>query len=151
MWRELRRFRPADLDRHDIDYRAWVRRQMATGKFLAFVVDDGSGRPVASGALWLMPSQPRPGPLGRGEVPYVLSMFTDRRHRGLGVASRIVQEMIAWARARRYGRLVLHASRFGRPVYERLGFENGSEMRLALPGGRQARRARRSRARAGRA
>ena len=132
MWEELRDYAPADLDRHDVVYRRWVREQTARGKFVAFVVEDPAGRPVGSGALWLMPSQPRPGPLGRGEVPYILSMFTEPSHRGRGVASRIVREMIRWSRARRYGRLLLHASRFGRPVYARLGFEAGSEMRLEL-------------------
>jgi GNAT superfamily N-acetyltransferase len=133
MWEELRDFSPAELDRHDVDYRRWVRREMARGKFLALVVDDGANRTVGSGGLWLMPSQPRPGPLGRGEWPYILSMYTEPGYRGHGIASRIVRRMIAWSRARGYRRLVLHASRFGRPVYERLGFEAGSEMRLELP------------------
>lgn len=142
MWEAIRNFSASELDRHDVVYRRWVRGQMRAGKFFAVVVDDLSGEPVGSGGLWLMPSQPRPGPLGRGEMPYVLSMYTEPEHRGRGVASRIVREMIRWSKARRYGRIVLHASRFGRPVYERLGFEPGSEMRLALDA--EAHRRRRS-------
>ena len=132
MWRELRRFRPGELDRHDLVYRRWVRRQMAAGKFRALLAERPDGTVLASGALWLMPSQPRPGPLGRGEIPYILSMYTERPERGRGYATWIVQGLVAWSRARGYGRVLLHASRFGRPVYARLGFENGSEMRLAL-------------------
>jgi GNAT superfamily N-acetyltransferase len=132
MWRELRDYTPAELDRHDVVYRRWVRLLMARGKFLAVLAETRDGRVVGSGALWLMPSQPRPGPLGRGEMPYVLSMYTDPERRGEGVATRIVRELVRWSRARRYGRVVLHASRFGRPVYARLGFEDGSEMRLEL-------------------
>jgi GNAT superfamily N-acetyltransferase len=134
MWRALRRYRREELDRHDVAYRRWLRRGLADGELLALVAEDGGGRALASGALWLMPSQPRPGPLGRGRVPYVLSMFTEPGARGRGLASRIVREMIAWARSHGYPRIVLHASRFGRPVYERLGFEPGSEMRRTLRG-----------------
>jgi GNAT superfamily N-acetyltransferase len=132
MWRELRDYSPRELDRHDVAYGRWVRREAAARTFLGFVVEDSAGRAVASGAVWLMPSQPRPGPLGRGRVPYILSMFTEPRARGRGLASWIVREMIRWARSHRYGRVVLHASRFGRPVYERLGFGAGSEMRIDL-------------------
>lgn len=141
MWREIRRFRPGELEQHDIDYARWVRRQLSARRFRAVLVTGPDGRPLASGALWLMPAQPRPGPLGRATAPYILSMYTERAARGRGFASRIVQEIIAWSKARGYGRITLHASRFGRPVYEGLGFESGNEMRYALrPWGRPSRR-----------
>lgn len=140
MWAELRDFSPPELDRHDAVYRRWVRGLIGRRRFLALVVEDMAGHPVGSGGLWLMPSQPRPGVLGRGEMPYILSMYTEPGYRGQGVASRIVREMVRWSRARGFGRIVLHASRLGRPVYERLGFEAGSEMRRELihrPSGRR--------------
>jgi len=132
MWKELRSFPGRELDRHDVAYRRWLRTLMPAGEFVAFLVEDGGGAPVGSGGLWLMPSQPRPGVLGGGRMPYILSMFTEPAFRGRGVASRIVRAMLSWSRRQGYGRVVLHASRFGRPVYERLGFEPGSEMRLEL-------------------
>jgi GNAT superfamily N-acetyltransferase len=143
MWEEIRDHTTAELDRHDVAYRRWVRELMPAGRFLAVLAEEPSGRAVGSGALWLMPAQPRPGPLGRGTMPYILSMYTEPGHRGQGVASRIVQEMIRWSRAHRYGRVILHASRFGRSVYERLGFGDGSEMRLPLDGPAPAARPRR--------
>ena len=132
MWIELRDYAKRDLDRHDVVYATWARRQMARHKFLALVVEGPEGQVAGSGGLWLMPSQPRPGSLGRGEIPYVLSMYTEPAYRRTGVATLIVREMVRWARARGYARVLLHASRFGRPVYERLGFETSSEMRLEL-------------------
>jgi GNAT superfamily N-acetyltransferase len=132
MWEELRSFPPRDLDRHDAVYRRWALRGMADGTVHALLVEDADGRVLGSGALWKMPIPPRPGVLGRGRVPYILSMYTDPRARGHGVATRIVNEMVRWAQARGYGRLLLHASKYGRPVYEKLGFEAGSEMRLEL-------------------
>jgi len=133
MWQELRAYSRRELDRHDVAYRRWMRELMGRRKFLAWIVEEPrTGAVVGSGAVWLMPSQPRPGTLGRGEIPYILSMYTEPAYRRRGVASRIVRAMVGWSRAHRYGRVLLHASRFGRPVYERLGFESGSEMRLAL-------------------
>jgi GNAT superfamily N-acetyltransferase len=132
MWEELRDYSVADLDRHDLVYARWVRAQTSRGKFVGLIVETPRGEVAGSGGLWLMPQQPRPGALGRGEIPYILSMYTEPGFRGRGVATRIVREMIRWSRARRYGRVLLHASRFGRPIYERLGFEAGSEMRLEL-------------------
>jgi GNAT superfamily N-acetyltransferase len=138
MWREIRRFRPGELERHDLEYRRWVLRQRSLGRFSAVIVEDDGGRPVGSGALWRMPWIPRPGPLGRGELPYVLSMYTAPRYRGRGVATRIVAALVDRARLDGFARVVLHASRFGRSLYEHLGFEAGSEMRLSI---RPARRA----------
>lgn len=44
--------------------------------------------------------------------------------------------MIDWARNNGIARLVLHASSDGRPLYERLGFEQTNEMHFTgeLPG-----------------
>lgn len=132
MWAELHHFTRRELDRHDATYRRWASRGMVAGTFVARIVETPDGAPVGSGALWLMPMQPRPGPLGRGEMPYVLSMYTVPGYRGRGIAARIVRELVRWSRARGYGRIFLHASPLGRSVYARLGFRPGSEMRRAL-------------------
>jgi GNAT superfamily N-acetyltransferase len=133
MWLDIGGRLRRDLDRADPVYRRWVRRETAARRFVGFVVEDARGRPAGSGAVWLVPTQPRPGRLGRKpRMPYVMSMFTEPAVRGRGVATRIVREMIRWARRRGYARIFLHASRQGRPVYERLGFVSANEMRLDL-------------------
>lgn len=140
----------AHLDRADPVYHRWVRREMAAGRYLAFVVETADGRPAGSGAVWLVPTQPRPGRLGRTtRLPYILSMFTEPEFRRRGVAARIVRAQVRWATERGYPRIFLHASPMGRPVYARLGFEPGNEMRRDLPG-RGTTRRRRSRGPAGR-
>ncbi len=133
MFAEFGRRTPAELRAHDRVYARWARREMRTGTFFAIIAETADGRPMASGAVWLMPQQPRPGRLARPVLPYVLSMYTERRFRGQGAASRIVGEMVDWAREHRYPRIFLHASKMGRPVYERLGFRAANEMRRDLP------------------
>jgi len=144
MWEAIGGRSVADLDCADPVYRRWLLRELRRGNFLGFLVERARDRAVAgSGAIWLVPSQPRPGPLGRERMPYILSMFTDPAYRGRGVASRIVRAQVRWAEANGYSRIFLHASAMGRSVYAALGFVPGNEMRLDLPAG--ARSARRSR------
>jgi GNAT superfamily N-acetyltransferase len=141
MWEAIGRGTPDQLDDHDRRYRAWLRSETRAGRFVAFVACEASGRSLGSGAIWLMPSQPRPDPHPRKVVPYILSMYTDPGARGRGVASRIVRELVRWARAEGYGRVLLHASKMGRHVYERLGFRATNEMRRNLRGAGRGRRA----------
>jgi GNAT superfamily N-acetyltransferase len=139
MWEEIGGRTRAELDRADPAYRRWVVRETRARRFVGFVVEDGRGRAAGSGAVWLQPAQPRPGKLARLRMPYIMSMYTEPDLRGRGVASRIVRAMVRWATSRGYHRVFLHASSAGRPVYAKLGFTDGSEMRLDLPR-RRARR-----------
>ncbi len=132
MWREIGRWSEAELDRADRAYRRWVVRERRAKRFFAYIVETPKGVPAGSGAVWLAPNQPRPGRVGTSGLPYILSMYTEPRYRRRGVATRLVLTMIEWAERRRYGRVVLHASPMGRPVYARLGFQPSREMRLDL-------------------
>lgn len=133
MFREIGRWSNSALARNAKEYRRWVRRERAAHRFFGFVVEEPGTGIAGSGAVWLQPAQPRPAPLAGPFLPYLMSMFTEPRYRGRGVASALVSRMVEWAEARGYRRIVLHASRKGRSVYERLGFEATNEMRLALP------------------
>ncbi len=68
-----------------------------------------------------------------------MSVFTDRRYRRRGAATALVRTMIRAARERGVARVALPASRMGRGIYARLGFEPTSEMRLVLRGRRSPR------------
>jgi GNAT superfamily N-acetyltransferase len=133
MWEEIGGRTVRELDAADPVYRRWMLREMRAHRFLAYLAVSPSGEIGGSGAVWLQPIQPRPGPVVRTRVPYLLSMFTDPSVRGQQIASRLVIEMVRWAERRGYRRVVLHASTAGRPVYEKLGFVSASEMRLELP------------------
>src|SRR5438094_929872 len=79
-------------------------------------------------------------------APYPLRAarrFHRRRRRhlgGKGHATRIVRAAVSWAKARGIGVMLLHASRFGEPIYRREGFEPTTEMRRFLSGPRAHRR-----------
>jgi len=61
-----------------------------------------------------------------------LNVYVDPEFRRRGIARQIMQTMIDWCRQQGFVHLSLHASEFGRPLYESLGFEPTTEMRLKL-------------------
>ncbi len=133
MWGDIGGWTRRELENADAPYRRWVRREMRAGRFLGFLFVRPDRSVAGSGAVWLPPAQPRPGRLARLEMPYILSMYTDPGARGQGVATTLVHAMVRWAEQRGYRRIFLHASKAGRPIYARLGFVDGNEMRLDLP------------------
>lgn len=118
------------MARHDRAYRTWVRPRLRSGEVIALIAELPEG-PVASGVLWWREDQPRPG-VGVVRLPYVMSVYTEPKLRGRGLASRIVQELVRAARAGGASRITLHASDMGRSVYAQLGFERTWEMRKWL-------------------
>ena len=131
MFADIRKTAEDLLHRHGREYRAWVRPLLARKEVVGIIAEDANGSPVASGCVWFQPSQPRIL-MPKTRTPYIMSMYTLPAHRGHGLATAIVLRLVAEARRRRYPRVTLHASDQGRVVYERLGFEDTSEMRLWL-------------------
>ena len=62
----------------------------------------------------------------------MLNVYTEPAHRRNGVARAIMAAIMDSSREQRLARLVLHASKEGRPLYEDLGFEDSNEMRIKL-------------------
>ena len=68
--------------------------------------------------------------IAEGRHAIVLNVYTEPAWRRRGLGELLMREVLAWARAERLDRLVLHASDVGRPLYERLGFIATNEMRF---------------------
>ena len=130
MWEAIADHRKGDLDAADGVYRRWARARMRSGRLIGLIVEVGN-EPVATGCVWLMDVQPRPNLKGT-TAAYLLSMFTEPGHRGAGHAGRIVRAAIRWGRSRGVPTMMLHASRFGEPIYRRFGFKATKEMRRSL-------------------
>jgi GNAT superfamily N-acetyltransferase len=143
MWRDLGVKEKRELDRADKVYERWARSRMKNETLHGWIAESG-GRVLGGGCLWLQSVQPRPmsnvwpQPL-RGKagpdlmlVPYLLSMYTEPGSRGLGVASGVVGMAVEWCRTNGYPQLRLHASKMGRKVYLKHGFERTWEMRRRI-------------------
>jgi GNAT superfamily N-acetyltransferase len=116
-----------ELSVHDESYRLWAKEMMKKRLMHGYVAQTVSGRPAASGCIWLREMQPSPGH-PHGMVPYVLSMYTRPEFRRKGLASMIIEEAMEWGRKHGYYKIVLHASLPGRKVYLQLGWKRTWEM-----------------------
>lgn len=62
----------------------------------------------------------------------ILNVYTRPECRRRGIARQLMNTVIAWCREQGLVQVSLHSSKDGRPLYESLGFEPTSEMRLKL-------------------
>jgi GNAT superfamily N-acetyltransferase len=62
----------------------------------------------------------------------ILNVYVYPEFRRIGIAGELMKTMIQWCREDGLAAVYLHASKSGKPLYERLGFESSNEMRLML-------------------
>ena len=77
-----------------------------------------------------MMRNPRLGSISGGREAYITNMFTDREHRRKNLARQLMQVIIDWCQENKIGRVSLHASDEGRPLYESMKFKATNEMML---------------------
>lgn len=108
----------------------WVERHLSAGTYLGWIAET-DGQPVAGAGLLMLDWPPHftdPQPLRS----YLLNVYTHPQHRGRGLARQLTELAMAETRRRGIKIMSLHASEFGRPIYEKLGFVPTNEMRLTL-------------------
>jgi GNAT superfamily N-acetyltransferase len=115
----------------------WVRPRLSDGSYVGWLVEveeDGEDGRVAAGAgMWLMDFPPH----WMDAEPvraYLLNFYVDPAFRGRGLAYELLTTAVNDARRRGIKVVSLHASKFGKPLYERNGFEPTNEMMLRLAG-----------------
>ena len=131
MFIDMKTYSRKEAESGDKEYIRWVREKMKSGKLTGFLIENAEKKVVAGGCLWFREKQPHPS-AKKKDVPYLLSVHTEREYRGKGLATLIVKESIKWAKKRGYPRVELHASKQGKSVYKRLGFERTNEMVLKI-------------------
>lgn len=112
------------------NFSPWVQRHLEAGTYLGWIAEV-EGEAVAGAGLLLLDWPPHvidPQPFRS----YLLNVYTHPGHRGRGLARTLTEEAVAETRRRGIVIMSLHASEFGRPIYERLGFVPTNEMRLTL-------------------
>ena len=114
-------------------FRPWLCRKMRDGEYLAWLALDEQGQVAAGLGLWLMDWPPHMvGPGGpRGNI---LNVYTRPEYRRQGMARSLMLSALEWCRTHSVSAVILHASKDGRSLYEKLGFHPTNEMRLELPG-----------------
>lgn len=109
--------------------RNYFIESLPTDKFMAWVAEV-DGKIVGTSGLALFRRPPYPGNLAGSEA-YVLNIYTVPEWRGRGVATALVNAIVAFVKTTDVRRVWLHASRFGKGIYEKVGFISVSgEMEL---------------------
>ena len=131
MWREIGNYTEEQINKSQTNYERWLLKRLISGEVVAFAAVDGTGNILGSGSLWFQDSRPTPhNP--EGTIAYLMSMYVEPQNRRNGVASALLGEAIEFTRKSGCRRMVLHASRFGRGLYERAGFIETNEMKLDI-------------------
>lgn len=106
----------------------WVRPKLENGSYVGWLVSK-DGLVVAGAGMLLMDFPPH----WMDTEPvraYLLNFYVDPEFRGQGLAYRLLKTAVNDARRRGIKVVSLHASKFGRPLYERNGFTPTNEMIL---------------------
>jgi GNAT superfamily N-acetyltransferase len=121
----------AILDRMQGTSETFLRESMPKGAYREWLAETAGGRIVAGGGVAIAPwpgSPDDPAPR-RG---WILNIYTEPDFRRRGIAKQIMETIVAWCRAEGFVAVSLHASNFGRALYESMGFQPTTEMRLFL-------------------
>jgi GNAT superfamily N-acetyltransferase len=120
---------PDDLEAMAFNFRPWVERMIASQKYIGWITED-NGQPVASAGWFELDWPPHPYDPTHEARGYLLNFWIEPSHRRRGLAKELVKLAIAESKRRGFRVTTLHASKAGRPVYESLGFAQGTEMML---------------------
>jgi len=106
----------------------WVRERLIDGRYVGWLTEEDE-RVVAGAGVLFMDFPPHwmdPEPIRA----YLLNVYVDPGFRGRGLAKKLLEIAMNDARRRGIKVMSLHASEFGRPLYERNGFKSTNEMIL---------------------
>ncbi len=127
---------PPTLDAMASNFEPWVRERLENRSYLGWIVEE-DGRAVAGAGLWIMDFPPHflHTETGRG---YLLNFYVAPAYRGRGVARDLLAVSVEAARRLGLRVVTLHASRFGKPLYEQNGFHLNNEMITLTDGSLEA-------------
>jgi len=96
MWRDIHPEPVASETRSEERTRDWIKEKLSSGKLVGFIAKTEERQVAGSGCIWIR-EQP-PLPMSQFvEVPYLMSLYTEKEFRRKGVARLIVETAIAWS------------------------------------------------------
>ena len=118
----------AVYDVMDVAFEPWVRERLADGRYVGLFLEEDETLLAACGIFFMdfPPHHLDPSPVRA----YLLNFYTAPEARGRGLATQLLQHAVDECRNRNVRVITLHASKFGKPIYEKFGFTQNNEMIL---------------------
>lgn len=117
---------PAAVERMIAVLEPYLRIAIPEGRWHAWIAEQG-GCGAVEVVQWV-PGRLDPTP----RRAWIHSVYVEPTLRRRGIGRQLTETMVAWCREQGFRSIYLHASEQGRPLYEALGFEPSTEMRLKL-------------------
>jgi len=102
-------------------FRRWLGTAMASGTYVAWVVEDQHATIVGGGGATVLPWPPSPHDAG-DRLAFVYNVYVDPLHRRRGLARQIMETIHAYCRQHGIASVALNASREGAALYRTLGY-----------------------------
>ena len=112
-------------------FRPWLARKLESADYFGWIAL-ADGAPVAGLGMMVLDWPPHPSHPEQDRRGYILNVFVEPEHRGNGIAKALMS--MAMNEGRRLGLeyMALHATAMGRPMYEKLGWQQTSEMAIRI-------------------
>lgn len=128
MFEDVGKFRESDFS---ADWRErfvqYFERRIAEGSAYYALAQDGETCAGTAGALL---SDGFPYAIHGLRNGYIFGVRVAPAYRGRGIGTRLTQSALGFLETKQCHRIRLHASPFGKPIYERIGFVPTNEMEL---------------------
>jgi len=114
----------------DTNFLPWVTDRLADGRYVGLLLEEDAVVLAAAGIFYMdfPPHYLDPEPIRA----YLLNFYTAPEARGHGYAKQLLAAAVEECRSRNVAVITLHASKFGRPIYEAFGFTHHNEYVLRL-------------------
>jgi GNAT superfamily N-acetyltransferase len=122
--------REARFAEMDTAFEPWVRERIADGRYVGLLLEE-DGQVLAGAGIYFMDFPPHWMDTQPTRA-YLLNFYTAPEARGRGFAKELLKLAVEECRTRGIGVVTLHASPFGRPIYEKFGFKQSTEMMLRI-------------------
>jgi len=112
-------------------FRDWLAPRLASGDYFGWIAMEDAA-PIAGLGMMAIDWPPHPSHPTQGARGYILNVFVEPDRRGQGIAKALMEQAMAEGRRRGLQYMILHATAQGRPMYEKLGWAQTSEMSISL-------------------
>jgi GNAT superfamily N-acetyltransferase len=135
MFQEMGQISDHLFDSFQLESQARVRELLVSGEYVGWLGNSlaAPDEIVAGAGVQLRTVLPHPAgddAFAEGRHGLIINVFTEPAWRRQGLAELLLRQIIQWSCEQKLDRLVLHSSKYGRALYERLGFVQTNEMKF---------------------